>query len=164
MHHCIYAVALILASLACLTLSIKKEMVDYNSNNNNFSPINQQYAKNRVKFNATLILDNLLLNYDAHVRPGTKPTVVEVNIFVRSMSKISEVDSEFTFDCYFRQSWNDMRLSWSHKNGPELIVASIKMLDKIWQPYTFFLNSNIAYVNRIKNLFNLKAQNFCNTL
>lgn len=74
------------------------------------------------------------------------PTKIFVDIFVRSMSKISEIDSEFTFNCYFRQMWKDPRLAFGD-NGPDMIIASIKILDKIWKPYTYFPNSNVAYVN-----------------
>jgi hypothetical protein len=84
------------------------------------------------------------------------PTVVRVNIFVRSMSKVSEVDSEFTFDCYFRQSWSDPRLAYN--TGPEFIIINIVKLYKIWTPFTYFLNSNIAYVSSKLNSFFLSAK------
>jgi hypothetical protein len=74
-------------------------------------------------------------------------------MFVRSMSRISEADSEFTFDCYFRQSWADRRLAF--KTGPDFIIINVVKLYKIWTPYTYFLNSNLAYVSQ-KGQFNFE--------
>lgn len=109
------------------------------------------FALANAEFNATRILDRLLGDYDSYMRPNTnmsRPTLIYVDIFVRSMSKISEVESEFSFDCYFRQTWTDMRLAFGkkYKSGPDMVVVNVKMLPKLWQPYTYFLNSNTAYV------------------
>lgn len=76
------------------------------------------------------------------------------------MNKVSELDSEFTFDCYFRQTWRDPRLSF--KIGPKTIIVNFRMLDKIWKPYTYFANSNSAYVGS-KIRFFLSYQNFLNS-
>lgn len=70
-----------------------------------------------------------------------------MDIYVRSMSKISEIDSEYTFNCYFRQRWQDKRLAF--RSGPEMIIVNIKLLEKIWQPYTYFANSNTAYIHKV---------------
>jgi gamma-aminobutyric acid receptor subunit alpha len=44
-------------------------------------------------------------------------------------------------DCYFRQSWQDRRLSFS---GPiETLSLSIKMLEGIWKPDTFIYNGKV---------------------
>ena len=67
------------------------------------------------------------------------------------MNKISEIDSEFTFNCYFRQRWRDPRFAYG-PYGPEMIIANVKILDKIWKPYTHFPNANIAYVSLNKIL------------
>ena len=66
------------------------------------------------------------------------------------MSKISELDSEYTFNCYFRQSWQDKRLSFN--KGPNRLTVNIKLLEKIWQPYTYFANSNSASIHKIPSL------------
>lgn len=70
-----------------------------------------------------------------------------MDIYVRSMSKISEIESEYTFNCYFRQRWQDKRLAF--RSGPEMIIVNIKLLEKIWQPYTYFANSNTAYIHKV---------------
>ena len=50
-------------------------------------------------------------------------------------------------DCYFRQSWQDRRLRF---NGPrETLSLSIKMLEGIWKPDTFFYNGKKSYVHTI---------------
>lgn len=48
-------------------------------------------------------------------------------------------------DCYFRQKWKDERLKFNRfatqsKQDVANISLSIKMLDKIWKPDTYFLN------------------------
>ena len=97
-------------------------------------------------FNMTHILDNILLvDYDRLKMP-TNPTYVLVDINVRSMSHISESDMEYTFDCYFRQMWIDHRLSWT--TGPDKLALNIKVIEKIWTPHTYFINSKISHVNK----------------
>ena len=63
------------------------------------------------------------------------------------MSSVSELDMEFTFEGYFRQVWTDTRLAF--ENGPSKLILNIKMLEKVWMPNTYFINSNYAYVNLI---------------
>ena len=61
------------------------------------------------------------------------------------MSHISELDMEYTFECYFRQTWVDQRLKWV--NGPEKLILNIKVIEKIWTPHTYFQNSKISHVS-----------------
>lgn len=50
-------------------------------------------------------------------------------------------------DCYFRQSWRDSRLSFL---GPiKSLSLSIKMLERIWRPDTYFYNGKHSYVHTI---------------
>ncbi len=75
------------------------------------------------------------------------PTVVTSNILVRSMGPFSEQAMDFSMDCYFRQSWQDRRLSFK---GPiETLSLSIKMLEGIWKPDTFIYNGKRSYVHTI---------------
>ena len=41
------------------------------------------------------------------------PTLVDVNLNIRSMGPISERDMAYQMDCYFRQSWVDKRLMFT---------------------------------------------------
>ncbi|KAL3266303.1 hypothetical protein HHI36_010482 [Cryptolaemus montrouzieri] len=63
------------------------------------------------------------------------------------MGPISELDMEYSMDCYFRQYWRDQRLSF---RGPiKSLSLSIKMLERIWRPDTFFYNGKNSYVHTI---------------
>ncbi|XP_058788992.1 gamma-aminobutyric acid receptor alpha-like isoform X2 [Phymastichus coffea] len=99
--------------------------------------------------NVSELLDNLLRGYDNSVRPdlGGPPAVVEVDIMVRSMGPISEVDMTYSMDCYFRQSWVDRRLAFA--GGKETLALSISMLQRIWKPDTYFYNGKQSYLHTI---------------
>ncbi len=99
--------------------------------------------ENDESFNMTNILDSLLVDYDKLKTPEF-PTKVFVDINVRSMSHISESDMDYTFECYFRQTWIDKRLQWSI--GPDKFVLNIKVIEKIWTPHTYMINSKISHV------------------
>ncbi|KAH1028626.1 hypothetical protein HUJ05_001964 [Dendroctonus ponderosae] len=85
-----------------------------------------------------------LNNYEA----TGPPAIVEVDIMVRSMGPISEIDMTYSMDCYFRQSWIDRRLSFSgHDN--DTLALSITMLERIWKPDTYFYNGKQSYLHTI---------------
>ncbi|XP_049865477.1 gamma-aminobutyric acid receptor alpha-like [Pectinophora gossypiella] len=103
-----------------------------------------------VSKNITLVLENLLKNYENSQLPTHGkgyPTVVQTNILIRSMGPISELDMDYSMDCYFRQYWRDARLSFL---GPiQSLSLSIKMLERIWRPDTYFYNGKHSYVHTI---------------
>ncbi|KAF7274180.1 hypothetical protein GWI33_013152 [Rhynchophorus ferrugineus] len=103
-----------------------------------------------VSKNITNILENLLKNYESSQLPNHGkglPTVVRTNILIRSMGPVSELDMEYSMDCYFRQYWRDQRLSFV---GPiKSLSLSIKMLERIWRPDTYFYNGKNSYVHTI---------------
>ncbi|KAK3853797.1 hypothetical protein Pcinc_039679 [Petrolisthes cinctipes] len=82
-----------------------------------------------------------------------EPTTVEIDIEVRSMGQISEMDmlshppQSFSMDCYFRQSWVDDRLTFSHLDDD--LTLSLAVLDKLWKPDTFIYNGKKSYVHLI---------------
>lgn len=81
------------------------------------------------------------------IKLKNQPTVVQTNILIRSMGPISELDMEYSMDCYFRQYWRDQRLSFL---GPiKSLSLSIKMLERIWRPDTYFYNGKNSYVHTI---------------
>ncbi|KAH0811082.1 hypothetical protein MTP99_011533 [Tenebrio molitor] len=100
--------------------------------------------------NISTLLDNLLRGYDNSVRPdfGGPPAVVEVDIMVRSMGPISEVDMTYSMDCYFRQSWVDRRLAFPGDTN-DTLALSISMLARIWKPDTYFYNGKQSYLHTI---------------
>ncbi|XP_067644044.1 gamma-aminobutyric acid receptor alpha-like isoform X2 [Eurosta solidaginis] len=99
--------------------------------------------------NISLLLDNLLRGYDNSIRPdfGGPPATVEVDIMVRSMGPISEVDMTYSMDCYFRQSWVDKRLAF--KGAQDTLALSVSMLARIWKPDTYFYNGKQSYLHTI---------------
>ncbi|XP_016995131.2 gamma-aminobutyric acid receptor subunit alpha-6 [Drosophila takahashii] len=100
--------------------------------------------------NISMILENLLKRYEQSQLPTHGqgvPTVVQTNILIRSMGPVSELDMDYSMDCYFRQYWRDKRLSFK---GPiKSLSLSIKMLDKIWRPDTYFYNGKHSQIHMI---------------
>ncbi|XP_030378780.1 gamma-aminobutyric acid receptor alpha-like [Scaptodrosophila lebanonensis] len=100
--------------------------------------------------NISIILENLLKRYEQSQLPTHGqglPTVVRTNILIRSMGPVSELDMDYSMDCYFRQYWRDKRLSFK---GPiKSLSLSIKMLDKIWRPDTYFYNGKHSHIHTI---------------
>ncbi|GLV35752.1 Glycine receptor [Carabus blaptoides fortunei] len=100
--------------------------------------------------NISMLLDNLLRGYDNSVRPdfGGPPAIIEVDIMVRSMGPISEVEMTYSMDCYFRQSWVDQRLAFLGDTN-QTLALSISMLARIWKPDTYFYNGKQSYLHTI---------------
>ncbi|KAF8791464.1 Gamma-aminobutyric acid receptor alpha-like [Argiope bruennichi] len=99
--------------------------------------------------NISDLLDSLLDGYDYHLRPGVggPATQVLIDIEVRSMGPVSEVDMSYSMDCYFRQSWVDRRLAYTSKMPT--LALSISMLERIWRPDTYFYNGKNSYLHTI---------------
>ncbi|XP_076624059.1 gamma-aminobutyric acid receptor subunit alpha-2 isoform X2 [Colletes latitarsis] len=114
------------------------------------SELNRGTVNDMVSKNITMVLENLLMNYENNQLPTHGkgvPTVVKTNILIRSMGPVSELDMDYSMDCYFRQSWRDSRLSFL---GPiKSLSLSIKMLERIWRPDTYFYNGKHSYVHTI---------------
>ena len=65
-------------------------------------------------------LDYLLFEsgYNRRVRPlnqPDQPVLVNVNLDIRSLGPVDEMNEIYSLDCYFRQSWVDKRLSYNTK-------------------------------------------------
>ncbi|XP_023346187.1 gamma-aminobutyric acid receptor alpha-like [Eurytemora carolleeae] len=112
---------------------------------------NKDLAKlaNQTAYNVSKLLDNLLKDYDNNLRPdfGGPSTLIDVNMQVRSMGPISEMDMSYIMDCYFRQSWVDKRLAFT--GYKDALALSIEMLRKIWKPDTFMYNGKKSYLHTI---------------
>lgn len=85
-------------------------------------------ADDHVSKNISMLLEDLLKSYESSQIPTHGqgvPTVVKTNILIRSMGPVSELDMEYSMDCYFRQYWRDRRLSFK---GPfKSLSLSIKV-------------------------------------
>lgn len=112
--------------------------------------VRRKAAADMLSRNISMILENLLKRYEQSQLPTHGqgvPTVVQTNILIRSMGPVSELDMDYSMDCYFRQYWRDKRLSFK---GPiKSLSLSIKMLDKIWRPDTYFYNGKHSQIHMI---------------
>ena len=52
---------------------------------------------------------------------------------------------DFTLDMYFRQFWQDPRLSFERRPGLDKLVVGAEYIKLIWVPDTFFVNEKTAY-------------------
>ncbi|CAI4223448.1 unnamed protein product [Auanema sp. JU1783] len=110
----------------------------------------------------TEILEHLLSKgYDWRVRPpgqdGTLhggPVVVSVNMLIRSISKIDNVNMEYSVQLTFRESWRDIRLQYEKNeygnmkdNVPDFLILTAGQ--QIWMPDSFFQNEKQAYKHMI---------------
>ncbi|CEF61252.1 GluClalpha [Strongyloides ratti] len=107
----------------------------------------------------TDILNTLLNNgYDWRVRPpGTNlsipgthgPVKVSVNLLIRSISKIDDVNMEYSVQLTFREEWVDGRLAYGlpNDNKPDFFILPIGL--QLWMPDSFFQNEKQAQKHSI---------------
>jgi len=95
------------------------------------------------------LLDQLMTNtsYNKKIKPYLNEQLnVSVNIFVDTMSDISESSMDYEMTIFFRQFWSDPRLAWGEINGTKYRrhdgSSNIDgtYLDKIWEPDIFFVD------------------------
>ncbi|XP_059079953.1 gamma-aminobutyric acid receptor subunit beta-like [Tigriopus californicus] len=100
--------------------------------------------------NISALLNSFQEGYDKRVRPnyGGEPVTVGVTMYVLSISSVSEVMMDFTLDMYFRQFWQDPRLSFEGQKGLKKLVVGAQYIEKIWVPDTFFVNEKTAYFHK----------------
>ncbi|CAF0948726.1 unnamed protein product [Rotaria sp. Silwood1] len=100
-------------------------------------------------YQITTILDGLLKDYQAHIRPnfGEGPTKINFDILVSSFGPIQDMDMSYTMNCYFRQRWRDERLQFAE--GVGVLSLSTRMLERLWRPDTVFYNSKYSYLHTI---------------
>ncbi|CAI5437722.1 unnamed protein product [Caenorhabditis angaria] len=108
------------------------------------------------------VIQRVLKDYDWRVRPrGLNsswpdtggPVLVTVNIYLRSISKIDDVNMEYSAQFTFREEWIDKRLAYEKYEGadnevpPFVVLATSENADQsqqIWMPDTFFQNEKEA--------------------
>ena len=69
---------------------------------------------------------------------------VIINVHTQQKPK-SYVLQDFTLDMYFRQFWQDPRLSFEKRASLEKLVVGAEYIKLIWVPDTFFVNEKTAY-------------------
>ncbi|XP_019729409.1 gamma-aminobutyric acid receptor subunit gamma-3-like isoform X1 [Hippocampus comes] len=106
---------------------------------------NQMLMPRSHQEDATLILNNLLKEYDRTLRPdiGVKPTVIDVGIYVNSIGPVSSIDMEYQIDIIFAQTWVDTRLRYN-SSSMRMLTLNSNMVGLIWLPDTIFRNSKTA--------------------
>jgi Neurotransmitter-gated ion-channel ligand binding domain len=76
-------------------------------------------------------------------------TNLNVNIFLQT----------YSMDCYFRQSWVDLRLAFKTTDY-DTLALSISMLAKIWKPDTYFYNGEYGEGLEKNQNFNISLFSF----
>ncbi|XP_074615162.1 gamma-aminobutyric acid receptor subunit beta-1-like [Acropora palmata] len=106
---------------------------------------------NAIRYrNTTQVLNSLSAPgvYDKRIRPYHEgpPLNISVYITVVTFGAIKEINMEYTLDIFFKQAWNDPRLSHDLRK-PILLPGNEK--DNFWLPDTFFLNVKTAKFHRV---------------
>ncbi|CAJ0593434.1 unnamed protein product, partial [Cylicocyclus nassatus] len=94
------------------------------------------------------LLENPQNDYDWRVRPRGRlnepddyvdadPVIITVNMYLRSISKVDDVNMEYSLHFTFREEWVDERLYFS---SPKLSHIVLSPGQRIWVPDTFFQN------------------------
>lgn len=104
------------------------------------------------------ILDKVLGTdvYDRRIRPGgianttesKTSTVVNVNIYIRSINDIDDYKMEFSVQITFREQWNDERLKFDDFGG-RFKYLTLTDPRKVWMPDTFFRNEKYGHFHAI---------------
>ncbi|KAL3125308.1 hypothetical protein niasHT_000061 [Heterodera trifolii] len=123
---------------------------------------NPVFYSAKKKLKEQEIIQKVLRDYDWRVRPRGKndswqdtggPVVVSVNIYLRSISKIDDVNMEYSAQFTFREEWWDPRLAYGRFADDEtevpafVVLATSEQADltqQIWMPDTFFQNEKEA--------------------
>jgi len=106
--------------------------------------------------NSSELIDSLLTGYDKRLRPnyGGAPVNVEISMYVITFDSFSDSNMDFTMNFYFRQHWNDPRLSFQ-RSGIETLNFGHELSKSIWVPDTFFVNEKQGFAHSVtsKNEF-----------
>ncbi|KAF9407175.1 hypothetical protein HW555_012714 [Spodoptera exigua] len=102
------------------------------------------------------ILDQILGpgRYDARIRPsgingtGYAPTLVHVNMYLRSISKIDDYKMEYSVQLTFREQWLDERLKFNNLGG-RLKYLTLTEANRVWMPDLFFSNEKEGHFHNI---------------
>nr|XP_040570870.1 LOW QUALITY PROTEIN: glutamate-gated chloride channel-like [Lepeophtheirus salmonis] len=101
------------------------------------------------------VLDSILgTGYDKRIRPSGKndtdgPATINVNIYLRTISRIDDVKMEYSVQVTFREQWNDERLRYYDDTHGHLKYLTLTDPTKVWMPDTFFRNEKEARKHEI---------------
>lgn len=102
------------------------------------------------------VLDQILGHpggYDARIRPSGEnrtdgPAIVRVNLFVRSITTISDIKMEYSVQLTFREQWIDKRLRFDDSKG-KLKYLTLTDASRVWMPDLFFSNEKDGHFHNI---------------
>lgn len=101
------------------------------------------------------VLDSILgQGYDKRIRPSGRnetdgPAIINVNIYLRTISRIDDVKMEYSVQVTFREQWNDERLRYYDETKGRLKYLTLTDPTKVWMPDTFFRNEKEARKHEI---------------
>ncbi|CEF65127.1 Gamma-aminobutyric acid receptor subunit beta-like [Strongyloides ratti] len=101
--------------------------------------------------NASLLLEDLLSDYDIRLRPNFGGPAIELHldIMLASFDSISEVNMDYTITIDLHQYWQDDRLSWSEELNIEEISLSGEFSSRIWCPDLFLANDKHSFLHTV---------------
>ncbi|KAL3985243.1 cation transporter family protein [Acanthocheilonema viteae] len=76
-----------------------------------------------------------------------KTTIVSVAIYIESMSSFRTQTMDFEVDMYLALGWYDRRLA--HNCTHPVLVTHKFIVDRLWQPDLYFVNSKFAYLQEV---------------
>ncbi|XP_064632564.1 glycine receptor subunit alpha-2-like [Lineus longissimus] len=94
-----------------------------------------------------IMIDELLSSYNKTVRPDSllgKPTTIQAQFHVNSITSISDKTMDYNIDIFFRQKWRDHRLAFNKSYGDSVSLGFHRM-NQMWRPDTVFLNAKSGY-------------------
>uniref|UniRef100_A0A0N4Z0B3 Gamma-aminobutyric acid receptor subunit beta n=1 Tax=Parastrongyloides trichosuri TaxID=131310 RepID=A0A0N4Z0B3_PARTI len=126
------------------------QSIDGGDNSNNNVGIVTKKTKQRYD-NASLLLEDLLSDYDIRLRPNFGGPAIELHldIMLASFDSISEVNMDYTITIDLHQYWQDDRLSWSKDLNIEEISLSGEFSNRIWCPDLFLANDKQSFLHTV---------------
>ncbi|KRZ70289.1 Ligand-gated ion channel 50, partial [Trichinella papuae] len=87
--------------------------------------------------------------YNKYRLPKPFGVKVRLEMWIQSITSISEQTQDFEVDLYLNEMWEDPRLRFDHLNPckPNMSLDN-SMLEKIWTPNTCFINSKEAFIHK----------------
>ncbi|XP_018328126.1 glycine receptor subunit alpha-4 isoform X2 [Agrilus planipennis] len=98
-------------------------------------------------------------HYVKEVRPPTrfgKPVEVKFSMNVVDINSINVEDMDFRMDMFLKQEWVDSRLEIPEElfdNEDEYVTLPTELLDDLWQPDLYFLNSKVVEIATLTHKF-----------
>lgn len=93
------------------------------------------------------VLSSILDGYDPTISPAlyqVGPVTSEVQLYISSISSISDSTMDYTMTMFLRQRWIDTRLSYTPIQEVRSLELDTKVMDKIWVPDLYIQNEKKA--------------------